>query len=843
MNSCAPPCAQGRLRSRVLLSILILAFAVTAAAQEPSPSPDPVASPEPASAPSPVPASAPTPEPPSPGAPSRAPRSLGQAFDVDLLASLPMSNGVWSIFETIESTAILDRIESSGLYVGEAGLMGVRGSSWTQASWLLGDFDITDPDRTGTPLFFADPEALAGVEISAGLAPADLRGAGPGVRLLPRRPDAQWRKTVAINDAPSSLQQAHRRQGAPAIAHLDSFSSARFRVGGPLKAERLHAVLSGNLTRGARRERSDPRTLDGREAGVLSHFVYTPTLRDEVRLIAGAQRLSHPYAGRARFGGGNVQQVDHFLHVQSTWQRQGRRPWSVTAGIVRGRFDPHLTGPATGTVERLYDGPVQQQFPADSTRGRGALTGWFDPFTNKNHAVRIGTSLALTRSSTRPAEEIHLTPEKVGGLPARVWDYGWTGPTSWRGDELAVYLSDQFHYRQLSVHAGVRYESSRASAANSEGRIEWTGVTPRIVGRVRPLAKDRPGLTLLAGYAEYLSRLPLNLLAYGDPNAPHGAAYRWEDQNLDGLFQPDERSLLVARVGPGGPRVTIDTDLKPPRSKEVFIGFETDIRSFRARFLAYHRSERDFVTSVNYGAPVSAYDVTYIPDPGDDIVGGTTLQVLPIYNRRLESFGRDRYLLTNDATRGTGKGMEISIDGRIHKRVRVLVGATASKTDSPSAYRGYLATENDQGLVGERLELPNAETLSKGRLFFERGYTIKIAGTYDAPYDIRFGAVARYQDGQHFARFVIPRDLNQGPEPIKAIYNGDSRFTYVLTIDARLEKGFTLGRTRLSGVVEAFNIRGTGIEVEEDVIWGPSYRATSAVQPPRALRLGLRLDF
>jgi hypothetical protein len=142
-----------------------------------------------------------------------------------------MSNGVWSIFETIESTAILDRIESSGLYVGEAGLMGVRGSSWTQADWQLGEFDITDPDRIGTPLFFADPEALAGVEISAGLAPADVRGAGPGVLLVPRRPDSAWRKTIAISDAPSSLQQSYQREGAPAIAHLDS-SPAPLRVNG-----------------------------------------------------------------------------------------------------------------------------------------------------------------------------------------------------------------------------------------------------------------------------------------------------------------------------------------------------------------------------------------------------------------------------------------------------------------------------------------------------------------------------------------------------------------------------------------------------------------------------------
>jgi hypothetical protein len=661
--------------------------------------------------------------------------------------------------------------------------------------------------------------------------------------MLPRRPDAQWRKTIAISDAPTSLQQASRRTGAPAIAHLDSFSSARFRLNGPLIADRLNAVVTGNLTRGARRERSDPRSLDGREAGVLTHFVFTPNARDEVRFLGGVQRLSHPYAGRARFGGGNVQQIDRFLQAQATWQHTGSRPWSVTGGIVDGTFDPHLTEPALGTVERLADGPVQQQFPARSARGRAAVNGWFDPFTNGNHAVRVGLSAARTHSDTDPAEEIRLTPETVGGLPARVWDYGWTGSTAWRGTDLSAYATDQFRYRQLSVNAGVRFESTHASAANSDGRIEWTGVTPRLIARARPFPKDRPGLTMLAGYAEYMSRLPLNLLAYGDPNAPHGAAYQWIDQNRDGVFQTDERGLLVARVGPGGARATIDAGLRPPRSKEVFIGFEAEIGTFTTRFLAYHRRERDLVTSVNYGAPTSAYDVTYISDPGDDIVGGTTLQMLPIYNRRIDSFGRDRYLLTNDTATATGKGMEISVDGRVGKRVRVLVGATASKTNSPSAYRGFLATENDQGLVGERLELPNAATLSQGRLFFERGYTIKIASTYDAPHDFRFGAVARYQDGQHFARFVIAPDLNQGPEPIKGIYNGDSRFTYVLTIDARLEKGFTLGRTRLAGILEAFNLRGTGIEVEEDVTWGPSYRATSAVQPPRALRLGLRLDF
>jgi hypothetical protein len=62
-------------------------------------------------------------------------------------------------------------------------------------------------------------------------------------------------------------------------------------------------------------------------------------------------------------------------------------------------------------------------------------------------------------------------------------------------------------------------------------------------------------------------------------------------------------------------------------------------------------------------------------------------------------------------------------------------------------------------------------------------------------------------------------------------------------VDARLEKGFRIGRGRLAAILESFNVLGMANEVEEDVVWGPGYRAVTAVQPPRAFRLGLRLDF
>ena len=57
---------------------------------------------------------------------------------------------------------------------------------------------------------------------------------------------------------------------------------------------------------------------------------------------------------------------------------------------------------------------------------------------------------------------------------------------------------------------------------------------------------------------------------------------------------------------------------------------------------------------------------------------------------------------------------------------------------------------------------PNAATNATGRLFFDRAYVINWATTWRAPHDLRVGVVARYQDGQPFARVVIVPGLTQG---------------------------------------------------------------------------------
>ena len=302
---------------------------------------------------------------------------------------------------------------------------------------------------------------------------------------------------------------------------------------------------------------------------------------------------------------------------------------------------------------------------------------------------------------------------------------------------------------------------------------------------------------------------------------------------------------LISRVGPGtngDPGFSsIDPGLERPYINELTLGFESRPNSQTIlRVTGIARHEGQLIGVMDTGVPTSSYMVSSIIDPGTDSYAGQTLLV---YNRPPGMFGADRYVLTNPASHhATFAGVEITAQTTID-RLFLIAGGTAGRSEATSPNRGFLVTENDQGLVGEVLTDPNAATNARGRAFTERGYTIKTAGIYHFDHNVRLGVAARYQDGQHFARLVIVPGLNQGAEAIRASVNGKTRFTYTLTVDARLQKDFLLSGRHFTGVIDAYNLLNTRTEIEEYSVTGPLSRSISAVQPPRSLHIGFRVPF
>jgi hypothetical protein len=564
--------------------------------------------------------------------------------------------------------------------------------------------------------------------------------------------------------------------------------------------------------------------------------------------------VRHPYDGRRQFRDDALDERATFGQFQLTWERVGRNGsrHTIAGGMQGSQFTPrHLAGEALmvgATVDRVLDGVVPP--PAASVRSslwtvQAAVdrppVEWLSTF----HAVRGGVSVRRLGATSRILAA-PVVAESVAGLPARVWQPNVPADPSRRtATETAAYISDRISISPtLSLDAGLRLDVASGAARGAEEGISWSAASPRVSLRWSPAR-----MAIFGGYGRYAAVGALMpLLAYGDPGAPWFDVHRWTDANRDLLLDTGETGVLVARAGRGAAVASIDPTLGMPTSTEWTIGAEYrhgPLVSLRGtlRGAIVIRRQSKLVGSINTGVPLSAYRMFTVPDINADEGSPHDDQMLPIFERQPSSFGQDQFQLTNpEGARATYDGIELTWELRSSRWV-MLFGATAYRAEGLGGSLGGGVFENDPFVVGERYEQPNAALNEAGRLFFDRAYVGKWSGTYRAPGDVVFAFTARYQDGQPFTRMVIAPDLPGGPEVVQAYRMGRTRFTYTATLDVRVEKGFAVAGRRAAVRLDAFNLTNLGNEVEEDVVSGPTFRLSTAVQPPLTLRLGIRFEF
>lgn len=774
--------------------------------------------------------------------------SLGSTITAPALADLPTGGSLYSILDTVPAEVISDRIDTGGLFTGEAARVGSHGSSWTQTLFRLGDADISSPGG-GTPLLVPGLHAWDRVEIATGLMPIELNAPGMAVSLVPRTPSASWTGTIEVLGSGPSLLARQATTNPPAIARQHSWNNGSLLLSGPLVPERLGIVFTGGWTNSTRFDRGDFTRLDSSTASAFLHLVFTPKASDEMHAIGWVERSTFPDARRVAFAQQLAGERANATHMQAAWTHRTTGGGSATiSGSFGRRGQTTDLQPASAlVVERLSDGPVPELLHpmnrSETTWSLGARLA-SSPLTvlDRRHTVRGGMVLSGADMTERSTFNGRIG-ELIAGVPARAWQYSSPALESKRGTvSFAVYGADtiQLHSR-LTLDAGIRFEAIQGSADGSTSSISWHNWFPR--ANLRWKLTDHGKIAAIAGFARYSDRLLLTALAIGDPAAPVASVYRWDAIGSD----PQVRNIgpLVARIGPGtgGNDLfsSIDPKLVRPYMDEFVAGFDSRPRDGTViRLAALARREKQLLGVLDAGVPESSYAVTFIRDPGIDAVGN---QLLPVYDRPPSTFGQDRYLLTNPPDHeATFVGVEITAQTTLD-HLFLIAGATAGRSEGLSGNVGFRPLENDHDVIGDVFIDPNSRTFAQGRVFTERGYTIKTAGVWSLPWDVKLGYAARYQDGQHFARVLVVPGLNQGVEQIRASRNGATRFTFTATLDGRLQKTFAIDRHRLTILFDAYNILNTATEVEEFSVTGPASRLTSAVQPPRAVHLGLRFSF
>jgi hypothetical protein len=752
------------------------------------------------------------------------------------------------VLETIQPSLISDRFSNGGLYTGEPARIGGFLSSWSQTVFRFGDVDITDPTGSGAPLLFPETAWWERIDVATGLLPIDANAAGLVVTLQPRRATPEWRGEAQGVAAHFGTSDRQASSAAPAVAQLDSWDRVGGRLSGPVVRDRLGLSAAASWTRNSQFDRDEDERFGRTLKSAFAEMTFSATDADELGAGVWVQRTKSPFRYRTAFGQPSASTPDDSALVRAAWNRRsgGTVDWRAFGGFVRRQRSPDFNPPTGALFERLAHGPV-------------ANVAWITTGEVRQWSIgaRIGTRpAAMPRLSHEPSGGVDLEDsvaeaarafsgvigELVDGHPARVWRFSDPGIGSRRRRRtVALHVGDRLKAGgRLELEAGLRFESVTASARGGAGEIGWRSWMPRV--HARAVVAERWNTAVRAGYARLTARLPLDVLAVGDPGASTADVFRW-----DPAAPVDTPGPLVARFGPGtrgnASFSRIDPDLVRPYTDEVVLAIEARPRpALLLALTGVARRERQLLGLVNIGVPDSAYTRFEVNDPGADVGSPADDKIVTVYDRPPATFGLDSYRLTNAGEEATFEGLEITVR-YAGSRFELTGGATASIARVFAANRGFGPFENDQGALGELFTNPNAATFARGRPFNDRAYTVKLASVSRFPQDVRLGLLARYQDGQPFARLLIFPNLNQGAEAVRAFPNGDSRFTYTATLDARLQKGFRLGRLRADAVLDAYNLLDLAKEVEEQTTAAPDVRVTTAVQPPRSIHLGLRITF
>jgi len=766
---------------------------------------------------------------------------LTSTLDATALRDLPSAGNLFSLLETTQAAVISDRF-SGGVNAAESARLGAFLTSWTQTAFRIDDVDISSATRGG-PVFVPPVAPWQRVSVTSGVVPSDVSGPGLLISLEPLRPSSTWRTTVAGSGSGEPLVASGGRL-APPVSRQAGFAHASGIVEGPIVPGRAAILASASITRASQFERGRADATSEAVDSVYSHLVLTPREGDEVRTLGWYQVERYPMSHVLPYAESGDMRRETSTHVQTTWARTGRvaARWRVFGAFTRRSSDATASVPAQPAVERLVDGPVstlvesvigREQRWSAGARGQAAARRML----GASHTLQAGLdgSVASFRADATGPMDIR---ERVGGVPARLWSYSADAGTRRSRRGMAAFITDRVALGgALTIDATLRFDRAQGRAGGAPQGITWNTWLPRAAAHWRVWEAGRGAV--FASYSRTADTLLLDLLAYGDPAAPVADVFRWSGG-------PDA-GPLVARVGPGagagGTLTTLDPGMARPITREMIAGVESALPGgFRIRLAHVIKRAAHSIAAFNIGAPESSYSVSTIPDPGPNVLDPVDDQLLPIYNRLPGTFGQDMYLLSSSHQPDARVRGWVLIADRSSGRLSLLAGATMQFTDAPAGYRGFLPSENDVVAGGEIFSNPNAATHARGNLFWDRQYTGKIAGVYRVAGDLRVGAVARYQDGQPFARIVVADGLNQGAEAIRAFRNGKSRFTFTGTLDVRVQQGFTLpGGHRAAFVVDGYNVLDLGKEVEEWVATGPAFRTPTAVQPPLALHVGLRL--
>ncbi|MBI4475021.1 MAG: hypothetical protein HY646_20305, partial [Acidobacteria bacterium] len=127
--------------------------------------------------------------------------------------------------------------------------------------------------------------------------------------------------------------------------------------------------------------------------------------------------------------------------------------------------------------------------------------------------------------------------------------------------------------------------------------------------------------------------------------------------------------------------------------------------------------------------------------------------------------------------------------------------------------------------------------------FPEQNYSLKMSGTYDLPWSLKYAGTYTAQSGQYYGRTTQMRDALNSLVNVQ-VEDHVGRYPWVKLWDNRISKTFNIGdRMSVEAIGELFNTLNTNAVLTQTNTNGPIYLRPNTIVPPRVFRMGAKFRF
>jgi hypothetical protein len=530
--------------------------------------------------------------------------------------------------------------------------------------------------------------------------------------------------------------------------------------------------------------------------------------------------------------GASVQSRNTGTYQPGVRQIRDTPAWFANASrldLVTGVRTTASTG-ESNTIEQLFTGIASATY----------VTG--------SHNIKVGTQWRYGVNNVSTGGNADLTQRYRNGVPDSV--QVWNSPTYVRegllklNADLGVYAQDSWRFRRLTINPGVRFyylnEGVEAGVAPA-GRfvparqfaaipdlLDWKNIAPRI-GVAYDLTGDAKTAVKFSVSQYYAS--VTNQYAYYNPLAVQTDIRNWSDLNKDDIAQNNE-------IGPStnsnfglAPARRKDPDLQRPYNREFNVAVDRELTSRISVSAAwFKRNVYNLAKTTNLLIAPSDFAAFTVANP----LSG---QPLTIYNLNSKKLGLSD-LLDTTATDGTLNrrgytGFETSFNIRLPKGAS-LFGGWWSDKDVVVACDG---TDPNTFLYCDQSQL--------GIPFVNN---FKAAGSAMLPLGIQIGAsLQSYAGAPLTVSWVVPANLFPGgrTQSVTAplIAPGTKYFDRWNQLDLSFRKLFVVGKQRLEGALDVFNILNSNVVLAQNQAFGTTLDQPTQILQPRLMRVSAQWKF